>query len=1208
MWQTYLRPTSLTEVLELLHRFAGQARLVAGGTDVLVELQRGVKATTTLIDITALHDLKSIQAEAGYLSLGALTTHNDIIASANCVQYALPLAQACWEVGAPQIRTRATIAGNLVTASPANDTITPLMALDADVVLVSTTGKRVVSLRDFYLGFRRTALRTDELLYAIRIPRMKSDQRGLFLKLGLRRAQAISVLNIAFVLTFSGEYVTEARITLGCLAPTIVHASAVEAFLQGKQLTSNICVEAGRLANEDINPIDDIRGSGVYRRKTLANLVTLGLQRIAANTQAEGWVTQPVLLDTNENVVMPAAFDGTIATTINGRSYQLANAQRKTLLNALREDAGLTGTKEGCAEGECGACTVWLNGQAVMSCLVPAPQAHHGTITTIEGLANGNELHPLQQAFIDSAAVQCGYCIPGMLMAGAKLLQERSHPDMEQVQTALSGNICRCTGYRKILDAVLSVPSSFPECGCLHHSPNAARRESMTSLIGASISRPDALGKVTGTTNYPADLVRPGMLHLQVVFAHRPHARICSIDFQAALHHPGVVTVLTAADVPYNAFGLIDADQPVLCSDVVRFEGDKVALVVAETKESAIAGAKLVTVNYENLPMVTDARAALAPNAPLVHEHLRSNELLHVPIHKGDVTGAFAEADVVLDGEFTTSWQEHAFLQPEAGIAYVDDHNRVILETAGQWLHEDRRQIAMILQLPEEQVVVRYTAIGGAFGGREDLSIQHVLALAAWKLRRPCALVWSREESMIAHHKRHPVNIRCRWSALKNGQITGVKAEVVLDGGAYASTSVEVLKAVTLFTSGCYEIPNIVVDGYVVYTNNIPSGAFRGFGAPQAQFSSEVMVTRLAQAVGIDPIEMRRRNMYREGSIEPTQQTLPPGVSALPVMERCVEEARNRMGHTSKEPHQTEEPHLRRGIGFACGIKNVGYSFGYPEQATATVELFGKADLERAIVRVGAADVGQGTHLVLRQIAAETLGLSLDQVTMICNDSSEAPNAGSASASRMTLMGGRAVQEAAAEARKQWSFTDDQHVTVTKQYRPPATTQLAPGASKPNYCYGYAAQAIEVEVNIATGQVQVVKIISVHDVGQAINRQQVEGQIEGALAQALGYTLLEHFQVQNGRVLTPYFSTYLLPTIRDMPTEIVPVIVELADPNGPFGARGMAEMPLVPFAAAVAAAIHDATGVWLTQQPMTPERVLAALTANSASVPKSIEE
>jgi xanthine dehydrogenase iron-sulfur cluster and FAD-binding subunit A len=456
MWQNYLQPGSLEEALELLHQLNGQARLVAGGTDVLVELQRGMKATKTLIDISTIHDLNYIRHEGEYLYLGALATHNDVVASEACVEHALPLAQACWEVGAPQIRTRATLAGNVVTASPANDTITPLMVLDAEVVLVSMEGERVVSLHDFYSGVRRTLLKPDELLREIRVPAMTGNQRGLFLKLGLRRAQAISVINVALVLAFEGEQVSDARITLGCLAPTIVHASTAEVYLKGKTLDAAVCNEAGRLANEDVTPIDDIRGSARYRRATLAALVTQGLQRIAAGNTAEGWVSQPVLLETHSGTAASSRFEGTIITTINGKPYQLANAQHKTLLNALREDAGLTGTKEGCAEGECGACTVWLNGQAVMSCLVPAPQAHNAAITTIEGLANGSTLHPLQQAFIDHAAVQCGYCIPGMLMAGAKLLQEHPHPNIEQVQAALSGNICRCTGYRKILDAVLS--------------------------------------------------------------------------------------------------------------------------------------------------------------------------------------------------------------------------------------------------------------------------------------------------------------------------------------------------------------------------------------------------------------------------------------------------------------------------------------------------------------------------------------------------------------------------------------------------------------------------------------------------------------------------------------------------------------------------------------------------------------------------------
>jgi CO/xanthine dehydrogenase Mo-binding subunit len=726
----------------------------------------------------------------------------------------------------------------------------------------------------------------------------------------------------------------------------------------------------------------------------------------------------------------------------------------------------------------------------------------------------------------------------------------------------------------------------------------------MTTIIGKSLPRPDALGKVTGATNYPADLVRPGMLHLKVVFAHRPHARIRAIDRSAALAHPGVVAVLTADDVPYNAHGLIDHDQPVLCGEKVRFEGDKVALVVAESAEAAAAGARLVAVEYEDLPAVTDPRAAMAAHAPLVHEQRASNVLLHMPIRKGDIAQGFAEADVVIEDEFHTSWQEHAFLQPEAGIAAIDEQGRVVVETAGQWLHEDRRQIANMLKLPEEQVIVRYAAIGGAFGGREDLSIQHLLALAAWKLRRPVALIWKREESMIAHHKRHPISVRCRWGARRDGTITAIEAEVLADGGAYASTSAEVTKIATLFANGCYRVANISVDGYAIYTNNIPSGAFRGFGAPQAQFASEIMVTRLAHALGIDPIEFRRRNIYREGDIESSQQPLPAGVSALPVLERCVEEMQARRlemrdwrFESSQSNLQPPISNLKRGWGLACGIKNVGYSFGFPEQATATVELIGGATVEHARVRVGAADVGQGAHLALRQIAAEALALPLDKITMITDDSSEAPNAGSASASRMTLMGGRAVHDAALAALDKWE-EEERPALATVQYRPPATTPLDPttGAGRPNYCYGYVAQAVEVEVNILTGQVQVLTIISVHDVGKAINKQQVEGQIEGCLAQALGYALLEHFQIRNGKVLTPFFSTYLLPTVLDMPTQIVPVILELADPNGPYGARGMSEMALVPLAPAIAAAIHDATGAWLTQQPMTPERVLAAIT------------
>ncbi len=463
MWHDYHSVTSVDEALNILAERGERARIVAGATDLILEIERGVrKGIDTLIDITRVPGLDRIWVENDIVHLGPLVTHNHCAASELIVSHAYPLARAAWEVGAPQIRNRGTVAGNLITASPANDTITPLMALGAKVTLLSKQGERVVPLDEFYLGVRKTVMRPDEILVDISFPAMSSRQRGTFIKLGLRRAQAISVVNVAIVLTMNGNQVEKAAITLGAVAPTIIHAQEAEAFLSGRTLDDQVIAEAGRLAMEASQPIDDIRGSAAYRREMVRVCTIRGLRALAKSEEKLDFPRKPVLLwgsrYKGETPWLPQSVrhkEGEpIVTRINGKEYVFTSGQDKTLLRLLREEAGLIGTKEGCAEGECGACTVYLDGVAVMSCLVPAPRAHGAEIVTIEGLARNGELHPVQQAFIEAGAIQCGYCTPGFVMSAVKLLEERARPSLDDIRQAITGNLCRCTGYFAIINAI----------------------------------------------------------------------------------------------------------------------------------------------------------------------------------------------------------------------------------------------------------------------------------------------------------------------------------------------------------------------------------------------------------------------------------------------------------------------------------------------------------------------------------------------------------------------------------------------------------------------------------------------------------------------------------------------------------------------------------------------------------------------------------
>jgi CO/xanthine dehydrogenase Mo-binding subunit len=725
-------------------------------------------------------------------------------------------------------------------------------------------------------------------------------------------------------------------------------------------------------------------------------------------------------------------------------------------------------------------------------------------------------------------------------------------------------------------------------------------------VVGESVKRIDAFGKVTGQTKYPGDIDLPNQAYMKILFANRPHAIINRIDTREAEALEGVLAVFTAKDVPVNEYGLIMPDQPVLCgpgsskpfADRVRFIGDQVAAVVAESEAVATKACDLIEVDYQDLPVVTDPEVAMEADSPILHPAQDSNVFCHYRIRKGDIAEGFAQADIIVEGEYRTPAQEHAYLQPEAGISYIDEEGRVTVEVAGQWTHEDQQQIAHALGLEDEQVRVIYPAIGGAFGGREDMSVQIVLGLAAWRLHqrgieRPVKIIWSREESIIGHHKRHRYVIRTKWGATNEGKIVAAEARVVADGGAYAYTSTKVLGNATLMCTGPYEIPNVKVDSYAVYTNNIPGGAFRGFGGPQGAFAAEIQMSRLAESLKMDPVEIRRRNVLGEGSLLSVGTPLPKGVSMPQVIEECqraAEEMKSRIGD-----HPGDE-HLRRGFGFACAYKNVGFSFGFPEQCWATVELHGGVRVERAIVHHAGADVGQGGHTVMAQFAAEALDLPFDKVQMVVSDTAVTDNSGSVSASRMTFMAGNAIRGACELAMEKWR-EEERPAIAAYQYLPPPTTPYDPqtGKSEPNFAYGYVAQAVAVDVDMETGQVQILNVVSADDVGKAVNPQQVRGQIEGAVVQASGYALLENFVQQDGYVQTQHLSTYLIPTVLDVPDRVQSLILEYPDPIGPYGARGMAEMPFLPLAPAVVAAVHDATGVWFNEFPLIPERVLRGL-------------
>ncbi|MFV9504240.1 MAG: putative aminohydrolase SsnA [Oscillochloridaceae bacterium umkhey_bin13] len=884
----------------------------------------------------------------------------------------------------------------------------------------------------------------------------------------------------------------------------------------------------------------------------------------------------------------------TYALMVNGIPYTVTAQPTTTLLTVLRDHLGLTGTKDGCATGHCGSCMIHQNGAPVRACLVPMRRAAGATITTIEGLHGpSGGLHPVQQAYIEHGAVQCGFCTPGFIMSSIALLERNPNPSLDQIYAAHRWNICRCTGHNAIIRAIQAAAGQ--------PLPPAPTVQAPMRVIATAVPRPDALAKVTGTGQYAADLRVPGMLHAKVRRSDQPHANLLKLETSAARALPGVIAVLTAEDIPGRKdCGVHEIDWPVLCYDKVRYVGDALALVIAESEAIAEQAVELITVEYAPLPIVVGPLEAFAPDAPLVHEERPDgNRLAHYQLACGDLATGFAQAEVIVEREYRTQTVEHAFIEPEAGLAVPEPAGRITVYCGGQIPFGDRRQIAATLNLPEEQIRVVNALIGGAFGGKEDVTVQILTALGAYVTGRPVRMVFSRAESLRVHPKRHATIIKMKTGATRAGDLVAHEVTIYGDGGAYASLSAHVMLRATTHAAGPYAIPNVAVQTHALYTNNVPAGAFRGFGVTQSGFAVESQLDLLAEALGMSPLELRRRNLLGYGKATLAGQVIEESCG----LAECVDlVAREVAAH----PVVAVEGTKRRAWGFACAYKNTGYGSGAYDAAGAEVEVLADG---RVQVRAGAAEIGQGLPTVLAQIASEELGLPFDQVTVLLADTDLTLDGQATTASRQTFVTGNATRHAALGLRAMLAGTaaelldvpPDQLVfaegSVQANGRSIALAELAdlcrqegqqpsvaytyvtpPSGPYQHIAFGFAAQAALVEVDLTTGETKVLRVVAACDVGRALNPLGLRGQVEGSISMGLGMALQENFVMEQGQVKTDTLHKCKLPTISQTP-EITVHLVEDPTRHGPYGAKGVGELNSIPTAPAIINAIATATGV-----------------------------
>jgi aldehyde oxidoreductase len=906
-----------------------------------------------------------------------------------------------------------------------------------------------------------------------------------------------------------------------------------------------------------------------------------------------------------------------LAFTLNGRKVNVAVPPLLRLSRVLREHLHLTGAKVGCDAGDCGACTVLLDGEPVCSCLIAAAQVANRDVTTVEGLATRSPLFDrLQKSFLRYGAAQCGACTPGMLVTGTALLERNPMPSESEVMDAIGGVLCRCTGYRKIISAIRNTGEEQAET-CV---------ASAGCAVGKRLARLDGQRKVDGTEIFGADDFPANALVVRVIRSPFHRARFQFGDIQSFLvAHPGVRAVLTAKDVPgKNCYGVIQrfADQPVFAEEEARFLGEAVAAVVGDEDAVESLDPASFPVEWEELPHLTSIDAALAPSASLIHPHRPGNVLVRGRVIRGDVDRALSEAAAVVEGEFETTFVEHAYIEPEAGFARrVGD--QIEIQACTQSPYMDRADLAAILGISPEAVRVIPTAVGGGFGAKLDLSIQPFVALAAWHLGCPVKMTYSRTESIRSTTKRHPSRIRARVGADKTGKLLAMDFTADFNTGAYSSWGPTVAGRVPVHASGPYYLPHYRALTRAIHTNLVPAGAFRGFGVPQATIAQEQLYDDLAGQLGIDPLEFRILNALDDHTPTVTGQVLGEGVG----IGECFVALRPKwkVGRAETEAfNQSDGKQKRRGVGVAgmwygCGNTSL------PNPSTVRIGL--KPD-GRIALHQGAVDIGQGSNTIVTQIAADALGAPIDRFDLVSGDTAITPDCGKTSASRQTFVTGKAACMAGTwlrktllniasacdcatlnfengriivvEGPKQHTITLsdlplDRYgyvLTAEETFDPPVSPLDENGQGVPYAVFGFGAHMAEVEIDLELGTVRVLKVTAAHDVGRAINPTLIEGQVEGGVAQGLGMALMEEFFPGKGENL----HDYLIPSAGDIPP-IETILIENPSSLGPFGAKGIGEQAVIPTAPAILNAIHHAIGVRIRKVPATPDRIRAAILA-----------